>query len=70
MANTFVLAFLVPFTFLPKMATERSITRENAAFLLSIIGKCVCNYQKNREEYIFVILDNSNVSLITLEKAV
>ena len=31
--------FYVPFTYLPKAAIEKGITRENAAFLLSIIGK-------------------------------
>ena len=28
----------MPFTYLPKAAIEKGITRENAAFLLSIIG--------------------------------
>ena len=33
-----VAGFYVPFTYLPKAAIEKGITRENAAFLLSIIG--------------------------------
>ena len=32
------LGFYVPFTYLPKAAIEQGISRENAAFLLSIIG--------------------------------
>ena len=33
-----IAGFYVPFTYLPKAAIEKGITRENAAFLLSIIG--------------------------------
>ena len=36
----FYLGFLVPFMYLPKAATEKNINRENAAFLLSVIGNC------------------------------
>ena len=47
-----VAGFYVPFTYLPKAAIEKGITRENAAFLLSIIGTITpilraCSHQTN-----------------------